>query len=138
MLNARLWEVGLEEFEALLKINIGGTFHVIRAFLPAMLNRGSGVIANLSSGWGRFTAPEVAPYCTSKWAIEGLTRALAQELPAGLATVVVNPGIIDTDMLRSCWGTQAGGFPSAQAWAVQAVPFFLALSASDNGRAATI
>ncbi len=136
--NAPLWEVGLEEFEALLRINIGGTFHVIRAFLPTMLNRGSGVIANLSSGWGRCTAPEVAPYCTSKWAIEGLTRALAQELPAGLAAVAVNPGIVDTEMLRSCWGAEAGGFPSAKAWAVEAVPFFLGLSAIDNGRAATI
>ncbi len=136
--NACLWEVEREEFEALLRINIGGTFHVIKAFLPAMLKRGSGVIANLSSGWGRSTAPEVAPYCTSKWAIEGLTRALAQELPAGLAAVAVNPGLIDTDMLRSSWGAQAGAFPSAEAWAVEAVPFFLRLSASDNGRVASI
>ena len=50
---------------------------------------------------------EVAPYCATKWAIEGLTRALAEELPPGLAAVPLNPGIIDTEMLRSCFGADA-------------------------------
>lgn len=136
--NARLWEVEVDELHRLLMINVAGTFHVIRSFLPAMIDRGAGIIANMSSGWGRVTAPEVAPYCTSKWAIEGMTRALAQELPNGLAAVAVNPGIIDTDMLRSCWGDEAGGFPSAEQWAAQAVPFFLGLSARDNGSAVTV
>src|SRR5262249_21389378 len=77
-----------------------------------MIRRGAGVIVNFSSGWGRSTAAEVAPYCASKWAIEGLTRALAQELPAGVAAVPLNPGIIDTDMLRSCVGGDAGGYPA--------------------------
>nr|WP_235355260.1 SDR family NAD(P)-dependent oxidoreductase [Aliterella atlantica] len=47
-------------------------------------------------GWGRFTSPHVAPYCASKWAIEGLTRSLAQELPTGMAAIPLNPGIIKT------------------------------------------
>jgi NAD(P)-dependent dehydrogenase (short-subunit alcohol dehydrogenase family) len=135
---APLWEVEVEELHRLLMVNVAGSFHVIRSFLPAMLKRGSGVIANMSSGWGRVTAPEVAPYCTSKWAIEGMTRALSQELPEGLAAVAVNPGIIDTDMLRSCWGDQAGDFPSAEDWAARAVPFFLGLSPRDNGSSTTV
>jgi len=135
---APLWEIEVDELHRLLMINVAGTFHVIRSFLPAMAKRGSGIIANMSSGWGRVTAPEVAPYCTSKWAIEGMTRALSQELPQGLAAVAVNPGIIDTDMLRTCWGEQAGGFPDAEAWATEAVPYFLGLSAQDNGRSTTV
>ena len=46
----------------------------------------------------------------------------------------LNPGIIDTDMLRSCFGSAAGGFPSPEAWAKRAVPYILLLSAADNGQ----
>jgi len=136
--NAPLWEVDAAAFDQLMRINVTGTFHVIQAFLPAMIARGEGVIVNMSSGWGRSTSPEVAPYCTSKWAIEGMTRALAQELPDGLAAVSVNPGVIDTDMLRSCWGDQAGSFPGPKQWVAQAAPFFEGLAARDNGRALSV
>jgi NAD(P)-dependent dehydrogenase (short-subunit alcohol dehydrogenase family) len=92
----------------------------------------------MSSGWGRSTAPEVAPYCASKWAIEGLTQALSQELPPGLAAVALNPGVIDTDMLRSCWGESAGSSPSPEAWARKAAPFLLSLTTEHNGQALTV
>ena len=69
------------------------------------------MIVNFSSGWGRSVDAEVAPYCATKWAIEGLTQALARELPPGLCAVPLNPGVIDTDMLRSCFGGSAGGYP---------------------------
>lgn len=129
-----LWEISPQDFDALMKINVTGSFHVIKAFLPAMMNAGSGVIVNFSSGWGRSTSPEVVPYCASKWAIEGLSRGLAQELPRGLATVAFNPGVIHTDMLDSCFGGMASSYPSPEQWAARAVPFLLGLDASDNGR----
>jgi NAD(P)-dependent dehydrogenase (short-subunit alcohol dehydrogenase family) len=132
--NAPLWEIAGEEFGRVIDVNIKGTTHVLRHFVPAMIGRGSGVIVNFSSGWGRSTAPEVAPYCATKWAIEGLTRALAQELPAGLAAIPLNPGIIDTDMLRSCFGGEAGSYPSPNEWAETAVPFLLQLGPKDNGK----
>lgn len=135
---AALWEVPPEEFSQLIDVNIKGTFHVIRHFLPAMIHAGRGVVVNFSSGWGRSTSPQVAPYCTTKWAIEGLTRALADELPDGLAAVPLNPGVIDTDMLRTCWGEGAGGYPTAARWARRAVPFLLELDASDNGTPLTV
>ena len=97
-----------------------------------------GVIVNLSSGWGRGVSPEVAPYCASKWAIEGLTKALAEELPDGMAAVPLNPGVIDTDMLRLCWAEGAGNYPKADAWAKAAAPFILRLTAKDNGRSLTV
>lgn len=136
--NAPLWEVSAEEFFRVLDVNVGGTVNVIRAFVPAMIQNGRGVVVNMSSGWGRSVSPEVAPYCASKWAVEGLTLALAQELPAGLAAVAVNPGIIDTRMLRSCWGAAARGFPGPEAWAERAAPFLLGLSVRDNGKSLSI
>lgn len=136
--NAPLWEVPAREFSDVVDVNVKGTVNVIRHFLPAMLAVGRGVVANMSSGWGRSTSPEVAPYCATKWAVEGLTRALAQELPRGLAAVAVSPGVIDTEMLRSCFGVEASRHPGPEAWARGAVPFFLGLSAEDNGRSLTI
>jgi NAD(P)-dependent dehydrogenase (short-subunit alcohol dehydrogenase family) len=109
----------------------------MRHFLPAMEERGRGVVVNFSSGWGRSTSPEVAPYCASKWAVEGLSQAVAQEVASGVAVVALNPGIIDTDMLRSCFGESAGSYPDAKAWATRAVPFLENLDSSDNGRALT-
>ena len=133
-----LWEVPPDEFSDVIDVNIKGVYHVIRHFVPAMIERGTGVIVNFSSEWGRSTSPEVAPYCTTKWAIEGLTRALAQELPNGLATVAYSPGIIDTDMLRSCFGDAAAGYPDAARWARRAAPFFLAIGADQNGQPLTV
>lgn len=133
-----LWNVPLENFHAMTDVNINGVFHVLRHFVPAMVERGAGVIVNFSSGWGRSTSPEVVPYCATKWAIEGLTRGLSQELPRGMAAVPLNPGVIDTDMLRSCWGSAAAGFPDAAAWGERATPFLLDLDASDNGQPLTV
>lgn len=135
---ANLWDVPPAEFRALLDVNVMGVLNVIRAFAPAMVKRGTGVIVNLSSGWGRSTAPEVAPYCATKYAIEGLTLALAKELPRGMAAVPLNPGIIDTDMLRQAWGQEASSFPSPEQWAKKAAPFMLNLSASDNGKSLSV
>ncbi|MEM1157697.1 MAG: SDR family NAD(P)-dependent oxidoreductase [Verrucomicrobiota bacterium] len=135
---APLWEVDVDEFSQLTDVNIKGVFHVIRSFLPAMIQHGSGIIVNLSSGWGRSTSPEVAPYCASKFAIEGLTQALAQELPAGLAAIPLNPGIIDTDMLRSCWEESAAGFETPEHWVQKAAPFILNLGPSDNGKSLSV
>jgi NAD(P)-dependent dehydrogenase (short-subunit alcohol dehydrogenase family) len=136
--NAPLWEVPASEFDLVVDVNLKGVANVIRHVVPAMIERGSGVIVNLSSGWGRSTSPEVAPYCATKWGIEGLTRSLAQELPEGLAAVPLNPGIIDTDMLRSTFGGGASGFLDPEAWAREAVPFLLGLGAKDNGKALTV
>jgi NAD(P)-dependent dehydrogenase (short-subunit alcohol dehydrogenase family) len=136
--NARLWEIGAREFSDVVDVNLKGVANVIRHFMPEMLKRGSGVIVNFSSGWGRSADAEVAPYCATKWAIEGLTLALAQELPPGMAAVPLNPGIINTDMLRSCFGDSAVGYPTPQEWAKVAVPFLLKLGPSDNGRPLTV
>ncbi len=134
---APLWEVPAEEFASLTAVNINGVANVIRHTAPAMIERGSGVIVNFSSGWGRSTSPDVAPYCATKFAIEGLTSALAHELPPGVAAVSLNPGVIDTDMLRLCWEDGAAAYGKPAAWAKTAAPFLAKLDSSDNGQALT-
>ncbi len=103
-----------------------------------MTMRGSGVIVNCGSGRGRSTASDVAPYCAGKWAIEGLSRALVQELSKGVTAVPLNPGIIDTEMLRLAFGDSAGDYESTTAWAELAVPFMLKLGPQHNGKPLTV
>lgn len=136
--NAPLWKVPANEFSMVVDVNIKGVANVIRHFVPAMIAKQNGVIVNLSSGWGRSTNAEVAPYCATKWAVEGLTKALAQELPKGMAAIPLNPGIINTDMLRISFGEQARNYPSAGTWAKTAVPWLLSLGPKDNGVSLTV
>ncbi|HXI73754.1 MAG TPA: SDR family NAD(P)-dependent oxidoreductase [Verrucomicrobiae bacterium] len=136
--NAPLWEVPASEFSDVIDVNIKGVANVIRHFVPAMIQQGRGVIVNFSSGWGRSTDAEVAPYCATKWAIEGLTQSLAQELPSGMAAMPLNPGIINTDMLQSCFAGGASSYPTAKEWARTAVPFLLRINAADNGKQLTV
>jgi len=135
---APLWQVDENEFSEIIDVNVKGMFHVIRHFLPAMVARGRGVVVNFSSGWGRSVSANAAPYCAAKWAVEGLTRALAQEFPSGMAAVPLNPGIINTDMLQVCWGDGADAYPDADHWARRAVPMLLKLGPKDNGRALSV
>ena len=121
------------EFSQLIDINVKGVFYTCKQFLPEMIKRRSGIVVNVSSTWGRSVAAEVAPYCASKYAIEGLTLALAQELPSGLAAAPLNPGVINTDMLQSCFGDGASMYGTATQWAETAVPFLLGLDEGCNG-----
>ena len=132
--NALLWEISANEFNELTAINVNGIANTIRHFVPAMISRGAGTIVNFSSGWGRSVSAKVAPYCATKWAVEGLTQALAEELPAPLIAVPLNPGIINTSMLQSCLGNGASSFPDAKQWAAVAVPFILNIQHRESGR----
>jgi NAD(P)-dependent dehydrogenase (short-subunit alcohol dehydrogenase family) len=136
--NAPLWKVGATEFGESVDVNIKGVANVIRHFLPNMIKKHHGVIVNFSSGWARTAEKDVAPYVATKCAIEGLTQALSMELPPGLAAVALNPGIINTAMLQSCFGESASHYPSAARWADVAVPFILKLDENDNGHALSV
>lgn len=135
---APLWDVSESEFSRIIDVNIKGVVSVIRAFVPAMIERRQGVVVNFSSGWGQSTAPNVAPYCATKYAIEGLTGALAQELPEGMAAVPLSPGIIHTEMLDVAFGGEAASYPGPEEWGDTAVPFILGLGPKDNGKSLRI
>ncbi|MEM9800775.1 MAG: SDR family oxidoreductase [Planctomycetota bacterium] len=135
---APLWEVSAEEFDGVLAVNVSGIANVVRAFVPAMIERGRGVVACLSSGWGRFGAADVGPYCASKFAVEGFVSSLSHDLPSGLAAVAVGPGVVGTDMLRQVRGTGVTGHETPEPWSRRAAPFFLHLSAADNGASLSV
>ena len=67
-----------------------------------------------------------------------VSQALSQELPQGLAAVALNPGVIDTDMLREAWGEGAAAYGGPDEWAERAVPFLEKLGAKDNGGALSV
>lgn len=135
---APLWRVPTQEFDAVVAVNLLGTVNVIRHFAPPMVEQRSGIFVNFSSGWGRSTSPEFAPYCATKWGIEGLTQAFAQELPPGMAAIALNPGIIHTAMLETCYGDDAAAYTPIATWVKAAVPYILNIQPTDNGRALTV
>ena len=136
---APLWEIPGTSFSDIIDVNIKGTTNVIRHFLPPMVERGQGVVVNFSSGWGRSTSPGMAPYCATKYAVEGLSQALAQDLPPGMAAVALNPGVIHTEMLATSFGAEgASSYPEPEEWAQRAVPFLLGLGPRDNGASANV
>ena len=135
--NSTLWNIPETEFSKVIDTNIKGVYYTIKEFLPSMIKVKKGIVVNFSSGWGRSTSPEVAAYCSTKWAIEGLSKSLAQEIPKGMACVALNPGVIDTDMLRSCWGKNASAYIKPKNWASKAAPYILRINEKDNGASLT-
>lgn len=91
-----------DEWQRIFAVNVGGIYHCVKAVLPAMLQKQSGCILNLSSMWGQVGASCEAAYSATKGAVIALTKALAQELgPSGIRVNCVAPGVILTDMCAS-------------------------------------
>ena len=90
-----------EYWKHLFDVNLNGAFNTIQAVLPGMLHRHSGCIVNTSSIWGMHGASCEVAYSSTKHALIGLTRSLAQELaPTNIRVNCVAPGVIDTDMVQ--------------------------------------
>lgn len=104
-----LEDVTDDEVRRVFDTNVLGTVAVTRAVLPHMRAAGRGRIVNISSVGGRISAFGVGIYCSSKFALEGLSEALAQEIePFGLHAILIEPGIIKTTRWTSNRGTSAG------------------------------
>ena len=117
----------------------------IRQFKPKIVypyhyRSGDGTKADLEElkrlvGDGQRRGNQGSGLVSGKVGVGGVeTRALAAGLPTGMAAVPVIPGIIDTDMLRSCFGADAGNYPDPAAWAEKAEPSLLGLGPKDNGK----
>ncbi|HEX7305215.1 SDR family NAD(P)-dependent oxidoreductase [Lentzea sp.] len=95
-----LEEVDEADYRALFDVNVFGLVEMTRAVLPVMRAAGSGTVVNIGSRGGYEGQPGVSAYCASKFAVEGITEALAGELaPFGIRAVVVEPGNFRTGFL---------------------------------------
>lgn len=91
----------LDDWHTVLDTNLWGYIHTIHAVLPAMVDRGSGTIINVSSIGGKVPVPYLTPYCTSKFAIAGLTESLHSELePKGVHVGGIYPNVIKSDFME--------------------------------------
>ena len=89
-----------EEWDLQLDINLKGTFLMSKFALPGMIQRGSGVIINNSSGWGIAGGDAAAAYCASKGGVVLLTKAMAIDYGRqGIRVNCICPGDVDTPML---------------------------------------
>lgn len=97
-----LEELTLDDWDTVLRVNVRGTWQVIRAALPALRERGGGRIVNIASSAARTAPAGFAHYVASKAAVEGLTRAAARELGRyGIGVNAVAPGIVDDGATRA-------------------------------------
>lgn len=97
-----LERIPLEEWQRVMGVNFWGVLHGLRAFLPAMIARGSGHVVNTASMAGLVGLPEIGPYAASKHAVAGLTAGLVSELGArGIGVTLLCPGATRTAIMRS-------------------------------------
>jgi SDR family mycofactocin-dependent oxidoreductase len=98
-----LWEVPLEQQQAVLEVDLGGVVNLARAAVPALLRRPaprSGRFLAVASAAATRGLPLLAAYCAAKAGVTGLVRALAVELgDSGVTANAVSPGSTDTSML---------------------------------------
>lgn len=103
-LSGRVWEMTADDIRQVMDVNYWGVVHCTQAFLPAMLERDSGRIVNISSIFGIVGFPAMAAYNSSKFAVRGFTECLRMELDlAGSAVraTCVHPGGIATNIAAS-------------------------------------
>ena len=94
-------QFSLADWHQAIDLNLWGYIHTIHALLPHFLERGSGTIVNLSSIGGKVPVPYLVPYCTSKFAVTGLTESLHSELkPKGIHVCGIYPSVIKSSLME--------------------------------------
>jgi NAD(P)-dependent dehydrogenase (short-subunit alcohol dehydrogenase family) len=97
--NMPTWEISDEAWRQTIAINLDGTFHLARAFVPAMVQRRWGRIVNIASIAGKEGNPNLAAYSASKAAVIGFTKSLGKELATtGVLVNSIAPAVIATPM----------------------------------------
>ena len=125
-------EITAERWNLVFDVNVKGTFLCSRAAIPHLAPRG-GTIVNIASVAGKRGYPGGAAYCSSKFAVVGLTQALAAELaPAGIRVNAVCPGILPTHMWTHHLASEArGGQQAYEASIGQLIPLGREQTAED-------
>jgi NADP-dependent 3-hydroxy acid dehydrogenase YdfG len=88
----------LDDWDAMLDINVKGLLYVSKAILPKMVDRGSGHIINIGSTAGKEVYPKGNVYCASKHAVDAINQGMRIDLnPYGIRVGAVNPGLVETE-----------------------------------------
>ncbi len=100
-LQGGLLDTSLDDWDWILKINLGGVIHGCHFFVPKMVERAAGGhIVNVASVLGVFAAPDVIGYATAKFGVVGLSESLRAEMsPHGIGVSTICPGVIDTGII---------------------------------------
>src|SRR5207248_8908047 len=102
VLNGAFEDLAMDEIKAQYETNVFGLISTTQAVLPTMRKQKSGIILNISSAAGRFGYPAGSAYVSTKFAVEGLSESMSYELePFGIKVVVVEPGVIRTNIFNS-------------------------------------
>jgi 3-oxoacyl-[acyl-carrier protein] reductase len=97
--NQPLWEISTADWDRTFAVNVRGTFHLCRAVVPGMRERGWGRIVNFSSMAGKDGNPNLSAYSAAKAAVIALTKSLGKELAtSGVLVHAIAPAVIDTPM----------------------------------------
>jgi len=108
------WEISRADWEWVVGVNLWGPIHAIRVFLPLLLERPDAHVVNVSSAGGLMPARVHGPYCTTKHAVIGLSKALRADLAlkgANIGVTVVCPGAVSTAITSHISNAGPGGVP---------------------------
>ena len=91
----------LEDWDAMIDINVKGLLYVSKAIIPQMTKRAKGHIINIGSSAGKEVYPKGAVYCASKHAVIAITDGMRIDLnPYGIKVTAINPGLVETEFSK--------------------------------------
>ena len=141
-----LYQVTPHEFDLTIKTNLNGAFYFMKYFIPLMKERqiitttetrtNACTVVNMSSGWGRNIEKHFGAYCTSKYALEGLSQAFAEDTKdTNICVVAIAPGVVETDMLYEA-NTGTKGVP-LETWIKSFPDMILNINKKESGKQLT-
>jgi NAD(P)-dependent dehydrogenase (short-subunit alcohol dehydrogenase family) len=112
-------ELSLDDFRAVMETNYFGAVRCMKAVAPAMRERRSGCVINVTSIAGQISTSPLGAYAASKFALEAVSEAFAQEMKMfGVRVAIVQPGTTDTPMVRGlAIGSKEGVYPQRRRFA---------------------
>jgi NADP-dependent 3-hydroxy acid dehydrogenase YdfG len=104
---SRLDALKLDEWDAMVDVNVRGVLHGIAACLPLMRNQGHGHVVNVASIGAHQVVPTAAVYCATKYAVWAISEGLRQEAGDRIRVTTVSPGVTESELAQTVTDPQA-------------------------------